>query len=156
MYIGIFLYIFLAVQSVLATPLLMSPILYFERCLNPEPERCRSKQARYQLSNTTPFSLCLNKWRPSYNNKFIFNFYYIFVILICPTGSGSSRSRAITLIKNKTCLILSLNILYDLSLKSINSGLMQSTTVQFRWYLYLIFFYYPETFVALYYQPDIL
>ncbi len=44
------------VCCVLATPLLMSPILYFfERCLDSNPESCRSKQAldlyRYQLSH---------------------------------------------------------------------------------------------------------
>ncbi len=53
------------------------------------------------------------------------------MILFCPTVSGSSRSGSTTLIKNKTCMILSLNILYDLSLKSIKRGLMQSTTVQY-------------------------
>jgi hypothetical protein len=47
---------FLAGYSVLETPLLTAPI--FERCLDSNPESCRSKQARYhlathlQLSNT--------------------------------------------------------------------------------------------------------
>jgi hypothetical protein len=37
---------------VLVTPLLMSPIFhFFGRCLNPNPESCRSKQARKQLQS---------------------------------------------------------------------------------------------------------
>jgi hypothetical protein len=48
---GFFLYIFLADYSVLATPLLLSPILYFwEMSVDPCPESCRSKLVRYQLS----------------------------------------------------------------------------------------------------------
>ncbi len=56
-----FLYIFLAGKSVLATPLFMLPILYFESCLDLNPESCRSKQVRYlhaspcQLSRPSTF-----------------------------------------------------------------------------------------------------
>ncbi len=47
----------------LATHLFMSPILYiFERCLDSNPESCRSKQARYQLSHSSP---CLANHLPT-------------------------------------------------------------------------------------------
>jgi hypothetical protein len=40
---------------VLATRLLMLPIFcIFERCLDSNPESCRSKQVRYQLSHPSP------------------------------------------------------------------------------------------------------
>ncbi len=44
------------VCSPLPTPLLMSPCPFciFERCLDSNPESCRSKQARYQLSHPSP------------------------------------------------------------------------------------------------------
>jgi hypothetical protein len=53
LYIRFFCYFF-------ATPLLMSPILYFERCPDLNPESCRSKQARYQLSHQSPIRRSLS------------------------------------------------------------------------------------------------
>jgi hypothetical protein len=49
-----FFCIFLPGFSVLATSSLMSPIFYFERCLDSNPESCRRRQARYQLSHPSP------------------------------------------------------------------------------------------------------
>ncbi len=51
----LFFFIYLAGQSVLATPLLMVPIIIFERCLDWNPDSCRSKQARFQLGHPSPF-----------------------------------------------------------------------------------------------------
>jgi hypothetical protein len=44
-------FIFMAGLSWLVTFLLMSLILYFQRCQDSNPESCRSKQARHQLSH---------------------------------------------------------------------------------------------------------
>ncbi len=50
------MFIFLVGYSVCVTPLLMSPMLhFFERCLVSNPNRCRSKQGRYQLSQLSPY-----------------------------------------------------------------------------------------------------
>jgi hypothetical protein len=46
--------------SVVATSLLMSPILYFEICLDSNPGSFRSKQARYQLSHPYPSRFICN------------------------------------------------------------------------------------------------
>ncbi len=46
---------FLVGQSVLATPLLMCSFCMFERCLDSNPESCRSKQVLYQLSHPSPY-----------------------------------------------------------------------------------------------------
>jgi hypothetical protein len=53
-----FLKIFWAGLSVLATPLLNAYVTHFcifERCLDSNPECCRSKQASYQLSHPSPY-----------------------------------------------------------------------------------------------------
>ncbi len=47
--------IFLSAETVGQWPLLLSPIFYFVwRYLDSNPESCRSKQARYQLSHPSP------------------------------------------------------------------------------------------------------
>ncbi len=46
------------------TLLLMSPILYFERCLDSNPESCRSKQATCQLSQPSPYLATISLTQP--------------------------------------------------------------------------------------------
>ncbi len=52
---------FLRARVFLPLPLLMAPTFYFERCLDSNPESCRSKQVRYpspyQLSHSSPYQL---------------------------------------------------------------------------------------------------
>ncbi len=69
----IFVY-FLADQNVLATPLLLSPVLYFWDFWI-RNQRAAVASRRATNLNILYLSLCLHKWRPSYNYKFI-QFYF--------------------------------------------------------------------------------
>ncbi len=62
----------------LATPLLVSPLSIFGRCLDSKPESCRSKQVRYQPSHPSPTNLATHlSHQLSHPSENYQNIYYV-------------------------------------------------------------------------------